>query len=704
MSRQADKAGKRRAAGASPNAVSEQLKTTRRRRFPAGNHPVRHAAGPDLPLQEAFVMERTNMERSSRGKAAANRTLGPVSDLERHLPPEWWRGIFNAVYLKTDGDVVENSDATEREVDYVIEATGWGPDSAILDLCCGQGRHSLTLARRGYHRVTGVDRSRYLIRLARRRARAEGLDVRFREGDARKFSATEGSFDGVMLLGNSFGYFSSEEDDLRVLKAARRALVSRGVLLLDLTDGDWMRENFEPRSWEWIDQQHFVCRERSLSADRQRLISREVVTHSDKGVIADQFYAERLYSRPGIESLLLRAGFENVRFAGDFAGSSTRGEDLGMMARRILIRGDAPVRAVRPARPRRRQDVTVLLGDPRRPDDVKRGGVFNPEDMVTVQRLKDALETLPDFKFSYLDDHTTMLADLKERKLGLVFNLCDEGFHNDALMELHVPAYLEMLGVEYTGARPASLAICYNKALVRAMAEASNIPTPLETYIESDDQGATIPSVLPALIKPALGDSSIGITQHAVVNDPAQTVAYLAQLRALLPGRPLLVQEYLTGSEYSVSLIGNPGVGFTALPVLEVDYGGLPDGLPKILGYESKWEPDSPYWTDIRYVQAELSENARRDLVDWSELLFERLGCRDYARFDFRADAQGQIKLLEVNPNPGWCWDGKFNLMASFGGYSYADMLNMILEAALSRMGRSGGISAAKFPALEAAG
>ncbi len=67
--------------------------------------------------------------------------------------------------------------------------------------------------------------------------------------------------------------------------------------------------------------------------------------------------------------------------------------------------------------------------------------------------------------------------------------------------------------------------------------------------------------------------------------------------------------------------------------------------------------------------------------------LFERLGCREYARIDFRTDAQGEIKLLEVNPNPGWCWDGKFNLMAGFQGTRYAEMLGQILAAAEERLG-----------------
>jgi D-alanine-D-alanine ligase len=151
------------------------------------------------------------------------------------------------------------------------------------------------------------------------------------------------------------------------------------------------------------------------------------------------------------------------------------------------------------------------------------------------------------------------------------------------------------------------------------------------------------------------------------------------------PGIPLLVQEYLTGAEYSVGIIGNPGEGYQFLPLLEVDYSGLDTDLPKILGYESKWLPDSPYWTQIRYHEADLDEESSRRLCDYSGRLFERLGCRDYARFDFRADANGTIKLLEANPNPGWCWDGKFNFMAEYAGMRYSEMLRMIIEAAQTR-------------------
>ncbi|MCL4210762.1 MAG: methyltransferase domain-containing protein [Phycisphaeraceae bacterium] len=626
----------------------------------------------------------------ARGGRGVARTIGPVSDLERHLPTEWWKSLFTSLYLKTDGDVVENDANTVREIDRVIKAAGIEPNDRVLDLCCGQGRHSLELARRGFRNVVGVDRSRYLVRLARKRAKHLNLSVTFQEGDARKFRLPESSFHSVLVMGNSFGYFERAEDDIAVLRSIKRVLQSGGMLVLDLTDGDWMRDHFEKRSWEWIDQNHFVCRERSLSSDGERLISREVVVHAERGVIADQFYAERLYSHARIIALLESVGFTQVRDHGPMLTESERNQDLGMMAHRMLITAEAPAKPVPAAKggplfPR----VTVLMGDPTMPDAVKVGGKFNAEDFDTIERLKRALADLGEYQFRYLNNHTTLLADLRADPPPFVLNLCDEGYRNNPSLELHITAWLEMFNIPYSGAGPMCLGLCYNKSLVRAIAESLDIPVPLETYVDPDDQGATLPSVFPALVKPNTGDSSIGITKNSVVSSPRELVQYLRTLREQLPDRAVLVQEFLSGTEYTVGVVGNPGLSMRILPVMEVDYSGLDPDLPKILGYESKWHPDSPYWSQIKYIPARLDEDTMRQMVDHSLLLFERLQCRDYARFDFRADANGVPKLLEVNPNPGWCWDGKLNLMAELAGLRYADLLKLILEAAQERIAMS---------------
>ena len=166
-----------------------------------------------------------SIAKAKRPKRPSPRScLGPVADLEAHLPAEWWRKLFNALYVKTDGDVVENNENTRRDVDFILAAAPVQPHSQILDLCCGQGRHCLELARRGFKNVSGVDRSRYLVRLAKKRAQNERLQVVFKEGDARNPRLPESSFDCVAIMGNSFGYFSNKQDDEKVLAAVGKIL------------------------------------------------------------------------------------------------------------------------------------------------------------------------------------------------------------------------------------------------------------------------------------------------------------------------------------------------------------------------------------------------------------------------------------------------------------------------------------------------
>jgi D-alanine-D-alanine ligase len=263
--------------------------------------------------------------------------LGPISDLEKYLPADWWKKIFNSLYLRTDGDVVENKENTRLEVEFLLQATGLKPDHRFLDLCCGQGRHCIELAERGYFHITGVDFSHYLIRLAKKRADRAGFSIAFHKGDARKLRLPKKSFDCVSIIGNSYGYFEQIEDDIKILKSTKDVLCSGGKLFLDIADGNWLRKNFEQRSWEWADRNYFVCRERALSSDNSRLVCREVIVHAGKGVIADQIYAERLYTFDQITELLKYVGYTSIRNNGAICSVSSRNQDLGLMAHRLFL-------------------------------------------------------------------------------------------------------------------------------------------------------------------------------------------------------------------------------------------------------------------------------------------------------------------------------------------------------------------------------
>ncbi len=332
--------------------------------------------------------------------------------------------------------------------------------------------------------------------------------------------------------------------------------------------------------------------------------------------------------------------------------------------------------------------VAVLMGDPNKPDPIKPSWNFDDDDFFTIDQLKGALIELEDYHFEYLSNHDTLISDLMKMKgkYDYILNLCDEGYFNDARKELHVPAILDMLGISYSGSGPQCLAYCYDKSLVRGIAKEMSIPVPEAFFVNPEDSTFDLPFSFPALVKPNFGDSSFGITQRSVANTLEELINAISNIRTKFGyDKPVLVEEFLIGKDLSLGIIGNPPESYMVLPLIEEDYSSLPEELPRICGYEAKWLPDSPYW-QIKSIAAEVSDKAEKTIVESSIRLFERLECRDYARFDWRIDSQGIPKLLEVNPNPGWCWDGHLAKMAKIAGQSYSNMLLGILQAAETRL------------------
>lgn len=616
--------------------------------------------------------------------------FGPVDNLESYLQPDWWRRIFNSMYLKTDADVVEDKHITNREIDLFTDFLNLDKNMVILDLACGQGRHTLELARRGFRYVNGLDRSHYLIRKAKNISTTEGLSASFKEGDARKLPYPADTFDVVMILGNSFGYFESTEDDIKILKEVLRILKPGGRFLIDVADGQYLRTNYNPRSWEWIDNKHFVCRERSLASDNQRLISREVISNINKGVIVDQFYAERLYSKELLQEMLTGTGYDDIIFMGSYTTDSKRNQDLGMMERRIIVTASAhkewtPIRAKKTEL----KAVAVVMGDPEKPDIVKPSKSFDKNDLDTILTLKKALAELKDYRFVYLSNHVTLFNDLQKvrGKVDFVFNLCDEGFDNDPRKELHVPAMLEVLNIPYTGSNPQCLTYCYDKSLIRGIAKEMGVPVAEGLYIKPEDNVFEMNIDFPVIIKPNFGDSSFGITTDSVAYTLEELNDAIVRIREKVGyEKPVLLEEFLTGKDLTVGIIGNPPESYMFLPVVEEDYSDLPPELPRICGYEAKWIEESPYFKLLRSIPANLPEETEKVIMEHCLRLFERLDCRDYVRFDWRLDQNGVPKLLEVNPNPGWCWDGHLAKMASIKGISYSEMMQNILQTAEQRI------------------
>jgi D-alanine-D-alanine ligase len=595
------------------------------------------------------------------------------------------------MYLKTDGDVVGDENITKEEVSLLTQILKFDKNAVILDLACGQGRHTLELARRGYSNLFGLDRSRYLINRAKKIAGNENLSVNFKEGDARKLPYQADKFDFVLILGNSFGYFENIEDDTKILKEVFRVLKPNGIFLIDVADGLYLKENFNPRGWEWIDKKHFVCRERVLASDNERLISREVITQIGKGVIVDQFYAERLYTKESLSELLQKAKFKEINFHGPIKPDSQRNQDLGMMEQRLIVTS----RVIKEWTSQKvvneeLKNVVVLLGDANFPDKVKPNSTFDKDDITAIEKLKEALSKLTGYKFTYLANHKTLINDLnkiKDKKC-LVLNLCDEGYQNISEKELHIPALLEIFDLPYSGSSPQCLANCYDKSLIRGIAKEMDIPVAQGFFINPEDNIYEIKNIsFPVIAKPNFADGSFGITKKNVANNIIELNDAISTIRNEFGyNKPILVEEFLPGKEITVGIIGNPPDNYCILPLIEEDYSELPPKLPKICGYEAKWIEDSPYFKKLKSVKADISDEISQSIITWSLKLSERLNCNDYCRFDWRMDNDDVPKLLEINPNPGWCWDGHLAKMSAIAEINYAEMLQKIITAAEQRL------------------
>jgi D-alanine-D-alanine ligase len=252
------------------------------------------------------------------------------------VDPNWWQWLFDEVYLLTDAPFVCNPELTRREVTVVEQLLHLCTADRILDLCGGQGRHALELARRGYHHLTVLDYAAFLLQRGRREAAAAGLQVAFQQGDARALPFPAASFDVVLLMGQSFGLLAEATDDRQVLAEAWRVLAPGGRFLMDLIDRDVVLRHFRPESWHEAADDLVVCWKRELVHDVVRV--RELVLSKTTGLLRDRAYAERLYSADSLRTLLSEVGFVDVTVQHNaFVHKPDARTDYGLATNRMLL-------------------------------------------------------------------------------------------------------------------------------------------------------------------------------------------------------------------------------------------------------------------------------------------------------------------------------------------------------------------------------
>lgn len=249
---------------------------------------------------------------------------------------DWWKLMFDEVYLQTDARSVDNAEITCREVDLICRVLPIRPEHKILDLCGGHGRHSLELCARGFSECTLLDFSEVLLEKARNTARDSGHNLTSFKADARDTGLETGSFDHVLILGNSLGYIKDQDADKDIIAEALRLLKPGGWLLADVTDGAVVKQNMSPRAWHETEDDLVVCRERELHGNEIR--ARELVLSKSGGLVRDLTYAIRLFEPPELESLLLDVGFTKVQIQTGFSPHQENG-DYGFMNHRMIALG-----------------------------------------------------------------------------------------------------------------------------------------------------------------------------------------------------------------------------------------------------------------------------------------------------------------------------------------------------------------------------
>jgi D-alanine-D-alanine ligase len=263
----------------------------------------------------------------------------------------------------------------------------------------------------------------------------------------------------------------------------------------------------------------------------------------------------------------------------------------------------------------------------------------------------------------------------------VIFNFV-ESVEGIASFESYNAGVYELMDIPYTGNRPQTLANCLNKAFTKHILKAFNIKTPSYIICREEDNlsEADFELTFPVITKLLKEDASIGISENSVVNN---FEALKKQINFLFEHfkQEIIIEEFIEGREFNVALLGDK-----PLPISEIKFDGLPDGLPKIVTYEGKWVADTVYYKNtVPSCPAIISKQQKKILEETAINAFSAIECRDYARVDIRLTDNDIPYVIEVNPNPDISTDSGFSRAASAAGLSYPELLFTIASFALKR-------------------
>lgn len=317
----------------------------------------------------------------------------------------------------------------------------------------------------------------------------------------------------------------------------------------------------------------------------------------------------------------------------------------------------------------------------KKPEKKKRGAKKRKKrEKHDREEIFEALEKLGhEPSYLVLDGEDKSLLSLAKHETDLFFNLV-ESYAGDDTLEMHVAAFLDLLGKPYTGAGPQGLYLAQDKGVAKKLFQFYGIRTP---YFATCYQGKLDHSQdisFPLIIKPVSEDGSLGIDQGAVVGSVKELMERIHYVQEEF-NCPALIEEYIEGREIYAGVLGNQNP--EVLPLVELDMSRLPEGMPKVAGMEVKWEKDSDAYKLTKSAPVENLKEETHDLLCSTALTAYRiLKLRDYGRIDMRLTDKGEVYLIEANPNPWLSSGSEFFMAAKKSGRSYADMIAEIVNCA----------------------
>ncbi|HML67684.1 MAG TPA: ATP-grasp domain-containing protein [Clostridia bacterium] len=280
-----------------------------------------------------------------------------------------------------------------------------------------------------------------------------------------------------------------------------------------------------------------------------------------------------------------------------------------------------------------------------------------------------------------LEADQTLPQRLLSEKPDLVFNIA-EGYGGRA-REAQAPALLNLFEIPFTGSDATTLCLSLDKALTKRVLSTYRIPTP-RFRLFSPGAPVRIGGLrFPVIVKPNAEGSSKGIADVCIAND-AKTLKELVQKNFSLYGGDVLAEEFLSGREFTVGILGN-GETLRVFPPMEIVYHHSPIAGYNVYNYTVKQE----YEKFVSYhCPAEIPAAMEQELIRLSKTIFLALGCHDFARIDFRADKAGKLYFIEINPLPGLAPHySDYPMLAEFCGMPHGELVYAVLRAGAERAG-----------------